>query len=40
MDDVVAAALDLVEDAKIVLLGEASHGTDEFYRSGSRSPGA
>jgi erythromycin esterase-like protein len=30
------ALLDLVGDARIVLLGEASHGTEEFYRERAR----
>ena len=30
--------LELVGDASIVLIGEASHGTHEFYRSGRGSP--
>jgi hypothetical protein len=30
--------LDLVGDARFVLLGEASYGTHEFYRSARRFP--
>jgi erythromycin esterase-like protein len=29
--DVLAALLDLIGDARLVLIGEATHGTDEFY---------
>ena len=28
--------LDLVGDARVIALGEASHGTDEFYRERAR----
>jgi erythromycin esterase-like protein len=35
-DDDHAALLDLIGDAHFVLLGEASHGTHEFYRERSR----
>jgi hypothetical protein len=30
--------IDLIGDARIVLLGAASHGTHEFYRERARSP--
>jgi erythromycin esterase-like protein len=30
-DDVLAGLLDLIGDARLVLIGEATHGTDEFY---------
>ena len=31
--------MDLVGGARVVLLGEASHGTQEFYRERARLPG-
>jgi erythromycin esterase-like protein len=31
--------LDLIGDVPIVMIGEASHGTHEFYRERAASPG-
>jgi erythromycin esterase-like protein len=38
-DPAFAEAFDRYGDARVILLGEASHGTSEFYRRGRRSPG-
>jgi erythromycin esterase-like protein len=35
-DAFIAPVLDVIGDARIVLIGEASHGTDEFYRMRAR----
>ena len=34
-----ADAFERYADARVVLIGEASHGTSEFYRPAPRSPG-